>query len=299
VRSAGYIEERRESATRRRIAALLKASWRHLLLRKLDHYKTCAEVDHYKTCVTSISPQLPIETVHLWTISKDDALAMSYFLRRLKGEGLTTILDIGTFVGVSAFFFASQPKVRRVVSVDPDPLISEEVVASYRNHAATYHDKRVLEVAREALSVFPAQSNKVELKTGVVGMNEMALIGKDVSEVKRVSVPREPLVAFVDGRHSPVGVYQDLLAIFQQNPQALVLVHDCRGPHAPFVRSGVASLLKEATLKESTYHFRLFEPLPLELGTPSLGVVYPQERATEVGQILRELSSPTRLTLSR
>jgi hypothetical protein len=251
----------------------------------LTHRLLFRSLDRYKKRVCEVAPQLAKETVSLWTISKAEALAMSYFLERLEEEEFT-ILDVGTFVGLSAFFFASQAKVRRVVSVDPDPLLSEEVVAQYRRPAANHPDKRVLEVAREALRAFPSAGQKVELKAGVVGVNEMALVGKDASQVKRVAIPREPLVAFVDAKHSSEGVYQDLLAIFRQTPQALVFLHDCEGSHGPSVQSGVASFLKEAD-----YHFTLFGRLRLGLGRPSLGLVHPQGRTVEIRTMLRELSS--------
>jgi hypothetical protein len=65
-------------------------------------------LDKYKGLVVQLFPALPRHYVDEWAISKADAFALGYFLECYLRE--VVVLDIGTFVGISAHFFASQPR---------------------------------------------------------------------------------------------------------------------------------------------------------------------------------------------
>src|SRR5829696_1529896 len=81
--------------------------------------------DEYKESVRQVFPDLPRGYVDNRSISSVDALALGYFLECCPRK--VVVLDIGTSMGLSAFHFASQPKVLRVVSVGPNPTIVDEI----------------------------------------------------------------------------------------------------------------------------------------------------------------------------
>ncbi len=74
------------------------------------------QLSEYKATVAQLFPALPRHVIDNWFITDIDALALKRFLNRYPCE--VVVLEIGTFVGVSAFHYASQPRVSKVVSVD-------------------------------------------------------------------------------------------------------------------------------------------------------------------------------------
>src|SRR5918998_331240 len=75
----------------------------------------------YEATITRVFPTLPQE----WSFSRADALVLGAFFQNYPRK--TLVLDIGTFAGRSAFYFAAQPNVLRVISVDPNPLVTDEI----------------------------------------------------------------------------------------------------------------------------------------------------------------------------
>ncbi len=65
--------------------------------------KHLAVLEDYKDTVVRLFPALPRQAVNAWSISTTDALALGYFLDYVPREVL--VFEIGTFVGVSTFFF--------------------------------------------------------------------------------------------------------------------------------------------------------------------------------------------------
>src|SRR5438105_4317646 len=84
-----------------------------------DPLARVALLERYKGLVTDLVETVPRETVDLWSILRDDALVLSYFCDALTYD--VAALDVGTFVGASAFLLACQPRVRHVTTVDPNP----------------------------------------------------------------------------------------------------------------------------------------------------------------------------------
>ena len=82
-------------------------------------------LDSYISVVHEICPGVPREILDIWTLAPVDALAVSELLASVGRP--VTVFDIGTFVGGSAFVFACHPAVVRVVSIDPNPLIADEI----------------------------------------------------------------------------------------------------------------------------------------------------------------------------
>jgi hypothetical protein len=208
------------------------------------------------------------------------------------------VLDIGKFIGASAFHFASQPGVLRVISANPNPMIADEIndksgVLGSRIDLESLRNLRVLDIAGAALAEFADEQHKIQLRVGVVGSTQEGT-QQDLSEgATRVEVPApEPsddaaLLAFIDGLHNKEGVRADLEAVFGKNPRALVILDDCRGSWGPFVQAGVVEFIERS---EQKYHFRLFGDLSFGLATSSLGIVYADTGADEVEYSLAELS---------
>ncbi len=221
----------------------------------------------YKATVTRLFPALPRPVMDDWSITDADALALARFLECYPHEAI--VLDIGTFVGVSAFHFASQPKVSEVVSIDRNPSMAElgewldELGVSLGPGSSP--DVRIQDIAGAALAHFPEQRRKVRLRAGTVG-----------SVGAPVPADGASLVAFVDGDHAKESVEADLWAIFEKNPRAVAVLHDCTGSHAPSVLAGVAAFVEAS---RAGYSFRLFERLDPDPVLPNLGVLYPEATA--------------------
>ncbi len=254
-------------------------------------------LDEYKEAVVRLFPALPRRLVHSYSLSPVDALVVGHFLEHYPGRA--TMLEIGTFVGVSAFCFAKHPKVSKVIGVDPNPLISEEVTSNSDKWVGkvkfeALEGLRVLDIARATLAEFDGVGRKIEFREGVVGVPQTGIERESTSAAaERVEVPVEDpsgevgLVAFVDGLHTREGVFADLKAIFGRNPRAVAFLDDCCHKRGPFVQAGAADFIDQAPDK---YHFRLARDLGPELRKSNLGVVYADSAATEIEGILESVS---------
>ncbi len=213
-----------------------------------------SRLDEYKETLSRLFPILPKDSVDAWSISEADILALGLLLDCYPQE--VAVLDIGTFVGVSAFFFASHPKVTRVVSVDPNPTVADEIndkseMLGVQIDSEPLRNLRVLDVARAVLAEFPDENRKVQLHEGTVGTDRIGIQGDSSAGPEKLEEPmsdpmsdlsaEEPLVAFVDGLHTSRGVQADLEAIFEFNPRAVAILDDCRHTWGPFVQAGVVA----------------------------------------------------------
>lgn len=252
--------------------------------------------DEYKETVSRLFPALPNDYVDTRSISEVDALALGHFLECYPRKVI--VLDIGTFVGVSAFHFANQPKVLRVIGVDPNPTILDEIGDNPGAFGSSIdpellQDVRVLDVAQAALAEFGDERQKVQLCTGIIGNSQVDTQGASLGDLEKVEIPvLEPsdgvsLVAFVGGLRTKEGVQADLETIFEKNRHAVVILDNCRGPWGPFVQAGVVSFMEKAREK---YHFQLFGDLGPSIATSDLGIVYPDAGAAETKQTLAEFS---------
>lgn len=237
--------------------------------------KSIERLGEYKTTVAQLFPALPRPCVDVWSITDADALALACFLNRYPPDSATVVLEVGTFVGVSAFHLASQLKVSEVLSVDMNPSIANEFNGYIDEMVGTHIDLeplwnlRVLDVARTALARFPEQREKVRLLTGTVG---------DVG--MQVSAGGAPLVAFVDAEHTEESVKTDLQTIFDKNLLTVAILHDCVAePHAESVLAGVAGFVEGS---QSAYRFGLFKELVFYPAQPNLGLLYPEVLADQV-----------------
>jgi predicted nuclease with TOPRIM domain len=241
-----------------------------------------SRLDEYKQTISRLFPVLPKDPVDAWSISEADILALGLLLECYPQE--VTVLDVGTFVGTSAFFFASHPKVTRVVSVDPNPTVADEIndksqMLGVEIDSEPLGNLKVLDVARAALAEFPDEDRKVQLHVGSVGSKRTGIKESSSDGSERLEAPmlelsgEKALVAFVDGLHTREGVQADLEAIFEHNPRAVAILDDCRHTWGPFVQAGVVSYMEGA---EDEYDFRLLGDLGPGVATSNLGIVYPK-----------------------
>jgi len=234
----------------------------------------------YVSAVAEICPAVPRGVLDIWTLGPVDSLAISELLTSLQRP--VAVFDVGTFVGGSAFAFACHPAVTHVISIDPNPLIADEI-NDKREMLQTSVDPdddsnlRVQDVAARALSRFPDVAARIELRRGHLGAPSDLPSTEDTE-----AVPLPPaegdgaqLVVFVDGGHSADAVHADLRAAFSQRPDALAVLDDCRYAWGPFVQAGVARFLDEHSGEEGGYRFHLLTDLVPALGRANLGVVYP------------------------
>src|SRR5215203_5100794 len=143
----------------------------------LDYTNRLSE---YKETLSRLFPTLPRGYVDAWSISTVDALTLAHFLECYPRRVM--VLDIGTSVGVSAFHFASQPKVLRVISVDPNPTIADKLDDKPGELGSgidpePLRNLRVLDVARAALAEFEDEQQKIQLCVGAVGGSQMGIQG--------------------------------------------------------------------------------------------------------------------------
>ena len=245
-------------------------------------------LDEYKSTVTRLFPVLPRDLVNGWSIQDADAIALARLLECYPREPVF-VLEVGTFVGASAFHFACQPKVSEVVSIDTNislAKLADQVVAK-KNQDIAYRDAEdfgpgaspnvgVLDVAEAALACFPEQWQKVRLVTGTTGSVHIPAPANGAS-----------LVAFVDGSHGKERVEADLRAIFEHNPYAVAVLHDCvEARTSPAVLTGVAAFIEASSIG---YRFRLFKQLGTLSTSPNLGILYPETMAEQLEQAARGL----------
>ena len=255
-----------------------------------------ARVEEYKGTIVRLFPTIPKQVVDNWAIFSVDILSIGLFLEHYPQEA--TVLDIGTFIGISTFCFATHPKVSEVISVDPNPTLFDELADksefwANRPEIEPLKDVRVLDVARAAFSEFGNAKEKVQFCEGVVGSTQIGIGGKTLENPERIKVP-EPdptgktgLLVLVDGLHTRGGIRADLEAIFDQNPHAIAFVDDCRHRWGPFVQAGVVDFMEQAA---GEYHFDLVGDLGPGLASSNLGLVYPSSQAKMAKKALSKLS---------
>jgi cell division protein FtsB len=250
----------------------------------------------YKETISRLFPILPKDCVDTWSISEADVLALGLLLECYPQK--VAVLDIGSFVGASAFFFASHSKVTRVVSVDPNPRLAEEIndkseMLGVKIDPEPLGKLRVLDVARTVLAEFPDENRKIQLHVGTVGTGKTGITEDSAGGSEELEEPiselmgERSLVAFVDGLHTREGVHADLEVIFDHNPRAVTFIHDCRHAWGPFVQAGVASFLEGTRNK---YDFRLLGDLGPALATSNLGVIYQKAHSGDVQRALAEFT---------
>lgn len=249
----------------------------------------------YKESVLRFFPALGARTLEKRSISLIDAVALGVFLEHYRRS--VVALDVGAFVGVSAFCFASHPNVSRVIGVDTNPVVSEELAADTDRweepaDLESLSGLRTFDVAQTVLEGFHPEREKIELHQGYIGDARVGAKGGDSTGLRKVEVPltgsdeKEGLVALVDGRYDREGILKDLKEIFGKNPHAVALLDDCRQGLGPLVQAGVADFRREAG---EEYSFRLLADLGPGLSQSNFGILYTESAAVEIGGVLGKI----------
>lgn len=252
----------------------------------------------YLERVLSECPGLSEALLRTWSTSVGDGVLIHEILDSSRAP--VDVLDVGTFLGVSAFLFASHPQVRRVVTIDPNPYVANEINEKQDSLGSHLDPElvsglRVHDVARSCLNQFPEVAAKVEFAEGGLRGPDA---GIDLATTFRhfelsdfqLEDPGNSLIALIDGLHTADGVYGDLTAVLSVRPDAIVLLDDCRHFWGPFVQAGVARFLSE---HPGTFQFHLFADLSPSLSGSPLAVLYAAEndRAAEaIGRVVSSLS---------
>jgi hypothetical protein len=221
-------------------------------------------LEDYRKTISRLFPALPKDLLDARSIKDVDALVLALFLRCYPHE--LSVLEVGTYLGVATFHFAGQPSVSRVIGVDPSPTEDTGETSS-------------TDIARAALAEFADESLKIQLYTGDV-RSACTKLAHELPE-------NEPLLAYVGGVRTREAVDAVLQAIFEANPRAFAILHNCRGEGGPFVQAGIADCMHRTPGK---YHFRLFGDLSSGVATSNLGIVYPDEGSQNVQRCLAELA---------
>lgn len=129
-------------------------------------------VRDYKTRVSTLYPEIPHQLLQNCSIFPVDTLVAGYFLEGFDRE--LTVYEIGSFVGVSSYLFATHRKVSKLVCIDPNPRIADEAVANSewakKLDLKSLGDLRVFDIARETFASLDEQAfDRVEFREGVVG----------------------------------------------------------------------------------------------------------------------------------
>ncbi len=246
----------------------------------------------YASAVVAEYPGIPLPVLLTWSIAPLDAMAMWALLDAVDEE--TVALDVGTFVGVSAFILASHPLVDRVVSIDPNPLVTDEVnekkdaLGAWIDPDHLPANLRVHDVTRLALAQFPSEARKVELFQGYLaagaGLGQARGDASRRFEFGNLDGDRTPVVAFIDALHTAEGVFGDLAALFSAKPMAIAALDDCRRYWGPYVQAGVSRFLDQHT----DYTFDLLADMCPGLAASNLGLVYP--KGGPASKVVRELA---------
>jgi predicted O-methyltransferase YrrM len=108
-------------------------------------------LEEYKETISRLFPALPKDLLDAGSIKDVDALVLALFLRCYPHE--LSVLEVGTSLGIATFHFAGQPRVSRVLGVDP----------SATEDAA---ETSGMDIARAALAEFADESVKIQLRPG-------------------------------------------------------------------------------------------------------------------------------------
>lgn len=255
-------------------------------------------VRDYKERVSSLYPEIPHRLLQNCSIFPVDTLVAGYFLEGFDRE--LTVCEIGSFVGVSSYLFATHHKVHKLICIDPNPRIADEAVANSewarKLDFESLGDLKVFDVAREAFASLDEQAlAKVEFREGVVGSESLGAKTERKWQSEKVEIPEigdsgDGLLAYVDGLHTKEGVSKDLEAVFERNPKAIAILDDCRHGWGALVQAGAVDFLEQHESGDD-YTFWLFADLGPGVATSNLGLLYPSDRAGEVNAAMRGVAS--------
>ncbi|WP_333670440.1 glycosyltransferase [Elioraea tepidiphila] len=228
----------------------------------------------------------PHEIIGQWTLPATDVADL---VRAIRTEAPRTVLEVGTFVGLSTMLIALAGGGRtRVLSIDPNFPIEVEMRGMDSRLGSIDTTRRTQEIARAVAarlgiadrldfvaggfssgSTFAARRQDPDLRVPVVG--------------PEVCAARGPFdLAFIDGLHYADVVAGDVaLASRHVGPSGVVLMHDCVGMWGTNVRAGIGRFLADAP------EWRLLHPPFADL-YPSIGTLFRPATRADLAARLRD-----------
>ncbi len=204
-------------------------------------------------------PGLPATTVRSSCMALTDAVILWELLGA--SDVPVEVVDVGSFLGVSTFLFASHPAVRQATSVD-------------RRSATTgglgEDPGKLATVVRSVLTGDPEAAAKMRF------LDQAGEAGTGGSEASPVDLTgpapddEATFLVFADGDRSSAQVFADLEFLVAALPDSLIIVNGCRHHSGPFVQAGVARFLES---RPDEYDFRLLADLSPGLRASNLGAV--------------------------
>lgn len=187
----------------------------------------------------------PRAAVTQWSLPATDVADLWTLAER---SGARRVLEVGSFVGTSAFLMAQALPGAEVHSVDPNLPLDVEFTAMGADGRGADLSRRTLEVARLAAAKLGLASRVHFHEGGFAVGSTFALDDVPVRvtgpEICREHGPFE--FAFVDGLHFEEAVVADLrLALSALAPGGTVALHDCIGYWGSHVRRAVSRVLEE------------------------------------------------------
>ena len=245
-------------------------------------------IDEYKAQVSALYPAVGRDVFEKHSISEANSLALERLAGRL-GEKVA-VLEVGTFLGVSTFHWATQPNICRVVSVDVNPTLSEISSWGVELSGEPPVGTRLHDVVSSALKSFPEAARKITLVEGTV---------KSLGDPE-VFVGEGAFLAFIDGAHQKEAVQVDLGVVFGGRPDAIAVLHDVMWEDGPDVLAGIAAFTREDAERPTyklNYQLKVLSGVrPGDAPLLNLGVLYPKAAAAELEKAAGDLfADPTPL----
>jgi len=186
----------------------------------------------------------PREVVTQWSLPSSDVADL---VRLAAGSGARRVLEVGSFVGTSAFLMARALPEAEIHSVDPNLPLDVEFTAMGSADRGADLARRTLEIARESARRL-GLDDRVHFHEGgfAVGatfaLSDVAIpvIGPDLC------ARQGPFdFAFIDGLHFEDAVEADIaLALAHMTPDGVVALHDAIGYWGSHVRRAVHRVLE-------------------------------------------------------
>lgn len=215
----------------------------------------------------------PRSVVTQWSLPASDVTDLCALASE---SGAERVLEIGSFVGTSAFLMAQALPKAEIFSVDPNLPLDVEFTAMGADGGSADLTRKTLEVARLAATKLGLTPRVRFLEGGFAVGSSFALDDIPVPvigpEVCRAHGPFDFI--FVDGLHFEDAVFADVnLALSALTPNGTIALHDCIGYWGSHVRRAVSRILEVDESLSLTH-------APYDSLTRAIGTLSRSERAS-------------------
>ena len=207
--------------------------------RTLDAARVLAEIlDIYE------SLGYPREVVTQWSLPASDVADL---WRLVQSSGARRVLEVGAFVGTSAFLMARALPDATVQSVDPNLPLDVEFTAMGSADRRADLSRRTLEIARESAGRL-GLADRIRFHEGGFAVGATFALTEVAIPVigPRLCAELGPFdLAFIDGLHFEDAVASDIALVLEHlRPDGLIVLHDAIGYWGSHVRRAVHRILE-------------------------------------------------------